>query len=691
MRWGCSRKLLFDMIDIDEIDGGLRVVDAAKNEMEIEIDGWEPGGEELEIDRPVDERISGAARRLIIPGSTITVQSARKAKWRTLSYDDYRDIPPDEHLVQIDGKMHVFLRVNSGFSIRSDQKSNRVTVEFSSTTSLSFGFRSHDKFPSEIIRVPPSPEGVAGALTTLGLYHRTETPDRSYPSMRLHPPSIEVTDEVSIDEIGPTPQRPIQLRLPNRLSVLYSASPLAYYLGASVTVDDDIEPTLIIDTTEHPFAGLENFSEDVVDLLARVFYLDCLVRNAGPYEFDLQEMPLLKRLPIDPDAMYSQPMDERLTEYLSTPYELISSALPEWPLAISMKPTLENLPAIPHLANQLSLIFPPHARTLDEHALLDKSLGDFYRSTVDDDPPRISQTNVLLEPASEHGTVKGWIADGTTVDAFNCPPEAFSNRLEYLGQDPPFTAAVILNDGSMGSEYTEVVSVYEDRSMSDSIDLDVKRYLSTKELASVFRDGYDFIHYIGHCDPEGLRCQDGNLSMANISDNNVQSFFLNACRSFEEGIELIENGSVAGAVTIGDVLDEQAKKVGKTLAEMISRGYSLIQSVNFSRGKAIMNRHYTVVGDGMFKPTSSNGEPKPIVYASAIEDGRFRLNWQHRSPEIHGGVFQARKTTKPVLIGKKDEDFLFPKEFESYLDRVDYPIIYEDSFYWPDELLEELT
>ena len=38
------------MIDVEEIDGGLRVVDVGKNELEVGLEDWVPGGEGPPID-----------------------------------------------------------------------------------------------------------------------------------------------------------------------------------------------------------------------------------------------------------------------------------------------------------------------------------------------------------------------------------------------------------------------------------------------------------------------------------------------------------------------------------------------------------------------------------------------------------------------------------------------------------------
>jgi len=509
--------------------------------------------------------------------------------------------------------------------------------------------------------------------------------------MRAHPPLLEVSDDVSIDdELGSNPDQNLVIQIPRSLESLFAVAPLSYYLGASIRVSHDVTPVIKFDSLVYQFPGANTFAEEVAAIMTRVFYLDCLVRNAGPYGFEIHELDLLDRLPLDTERLYGLSMSKRLKAYLDVPFDDVAECFPEWPLAVSMDSKVDNIPALPHLLDRLSLIFPPESKPIDERTIVERSLNDFRRSSTNDRCNTDDHRTEKIVPELRYGNVHGWMADGLPVDAFKCPPEAFSNRLDYLDQSHPFSVAVILNDVDMDAEFSKVVTTYQSRADTFSIDVDVMYKLCTDELATLFRSSYDFVHYIGHCDPEGLRCHDGHLSVSDIPEVSVQSFFLNACRSYEEGLDLIRRGSVAGAVTIGDVLDEQARKVGTTFARLMGRGYSIEQSLRLSRARAIMNRQYGVVGDGTHVLTQGISSPPPILSLKKTTGGHYLLSSNCNSPNFHGSIYRLKTAPKPLILGNQTPHAVTERELKAVLRESEEPVIYNDKLYWSDELLEEL-
>ncbi|HET7324020.1 MAG TPA: hypothetical protein VFJ06_06795, partial [Halococcus sp.] len=78
----------------------------------------------------------------------------------------------------------------------------------------------------------------------------------------------------------------------------------------------------------------------------------------------------------------------------------------------------------------------------------------------------------------------------------------------------------------------------------------------------------------------------------------VDAFLLNACQSYQQGMSLIESGSIGGIVTLTDVLNCEAVKMGRTLARLLNCGFPLRAALEVARGESIMGDHYLVVGDG---------------------------------------------------------------------------------------------
>ncbi len=98
----------------------------------------------------------------------------------------------------------------------------------------------------------------------------------------------------------------------------------------------------------------------------------------------------------------------------------------------------------------------------------------------------------------------------------------------------------------MDGELEEVAQVYENTDRMTTMHHSV----TVDELARIFEAEEDFVHFIGHCEVGGLKCQDGTLDIESLSSVGVRTFFLNACGSYRQGQALIERGSVAGAVTL---------------------------------------------------------------------------------------------------------------------------------------------
>jgi len=73
---------------------------------------------------------------------------------------------------------------------------------------------------------------------------------------------------------------------------------------------------------------MPDLERDVERLLRKTFFLDCLVRNAGPYATTLSELSLLEALEIDAETLYEASPQDRLATYLDVPYAAIKHRLP---------------------------------------------------------------------------------------------------------------------------------------------------------------------------------------------------------------------------------------------------------------------------------------------------------------------------------------------------------------------------
>ncbi|MFC3476919.1 hypothetical protein [Halobacterium litoreum] len=539
--------------------------------------------------------------------------------------------------------------------------------------------------PSATVTIPKTLDGVATALEHAAAAHRTTTPDRATQSMRAHPPSFAFGDAVDVPAsvADATPETGIELVVPRSLRALFVTAPLAYYLGADVAVEANVTPRL-----RAPDVGVslafDALTADVPETLARVFWLDCVARSAGPNgDPRLAERDALADLEFDPRAAYDASPDERLRRYLDVPFDRVADRFPEWPLAMHAAPNLGHVRVLPFLLDRLAFVFPPETATLEKQELVSRSLDDFYRGA-----PGPVATVEMLKPKARPGRTQGWLADGAPIDVFKTHPAAYRNHLRYLRRDDDeMSVAVVLNDDSMAGEHDAVADIYAARAQSFPMDVSLHEGLTRDELAGVFESHHEFVHYIGHCEVDGLRCADGHLALADLDETNVETFFLNACGSYYEGLDLVKRGSVAGAVTFRKVLDEQAAKVGTAFARLLVNGFPIETALRLARRRIRMGKDYAVVGDGTQTLSRTDEGDARVAYLTSQPDGDYRVSWRHLAGSGHGDHYEldGGLADRPRLCGNPAEFTASAADAAAFLDGTDQPAVVDGTFYWADE------
>ncbi|WP_435175094.1 hypothetical protein [Halorussus sp. AFM4] len=695
------------MIEWEETSSGLRVFDRTKTEVSIETDAWTPVEDGYDIDRPLDETVSGRVSELRLPPALVKATELETGEEYTHGGDaDPLDLPPGEYLLNLSLNVKTYLRFSGAATIAKTPDYNELHVSFPDPVPVTFGFRSHHEEPVDTVTVPPTPAGVATAVTHLSSSHKVTGPDRSYPTLRGHPPRIDLGDETDVPDrvrderfdVG------IELVVPDSVEYAFVAAPLAYYLQAELRVEDRRRPVLRAPESgvDRRFGSLPRFQHEAAALLRRTFFMDCLVRNAGEYSWDLAELSLLDDVDVDAAATYAASPAEQLATYLDAPYERIDDDLPEWHLAMHVTPRAENAASLPYFLDKLSLVYLPESTDLEKDELLNKSIDDFYRADPDrTGSPRPSPAAGLVRkgpgpvrsvdrrnPVLHEGQVNGWLAEGVPIDVFKAVPDAYENRFDYFDRDGgDIDVTVVLNDEEMVDEHETVAGIYEERAERLPIDVTVHEHLSKAELADVLESPHDFVHYIGHCEEGGLRCRDGNLAVADLDRSRVQTFFLNACGSYYEGRDLIEKGSVAGAVTFTKVLNKQAAKVGVAFSQLLINGYDIAHAIQLARRRIMMGKDYAVVGDGTHQLTQCDNR-YPIT-ATLEEDGDdYRVEYTTLSMPNIGGVYQVYRDgdEKPRLHGNESAFTLDEPELLSHLERAKAPFVYDGDLFWSEEL-----
>lgn len=677
------------MIEVGSTETGVRAVDSAKTSIEVTADDWATVEEGVSLPRPTDATIAGEASSLQFPPVFVVAEQLDgEESFELGSKVGPIDLPPAEYIVRVDGNVLTYVRF-SGPARLEKPGYERAVLSFPTAVPVTLGFRSRVQSPPETITVPGTPAGVAIALSYLPAGHRTTTPDRSFPTMRGHPPLIEIGDETNIPDVVAERRESgdIELTLPPRFEYLIPAASLSHYLGATVRVEPGTTPLLQISDRTHELSPLPEFQYECASLLRRVFMLDCLVRNAGPYGTELEEVAHLQTLGVDAAALYDQSIATRLDAYLDAPFERVTDALPDWHLSMYIEPTTEHVEVLPYLLADIPNVFLPVAKPLSGNERLTSSLDDFYRqrdSTVSVD---------LVKPTLGPGRVHGWLAEGAPIDVFKAVPSAYENRFKYLRRAAdPISVVAVLNDHDMSDEHAEAARIYRQRASDLDLDITVREHLSTDELAQVFETPHDLVHYIGHCEESGLRCRDGHLSISSLTESQAQIFFLNACGSFHEGVELVKQGSVAGAVTFNKVLDSHAARVGTAFARLLMNGFSIERALRLSRRRIMMGKDYTVVGDGTHILTQSENYVPAEAELTQLDENSFNLKYEVFSTAAHGGYYQPYlpNNEQSHLIGHSTEHRLARAPLNRFLRMADTPVVYNGDIHWSAELATEL-
>ncbi|AGN02640.1 hypothetical protein L593_13505 [Salinarchaeum sp. Harcht-Bsk1] len=728
------------MLEWEATESGFRVHDSAGAECSVggsQLEFTEP---ERELPRPVDITLDCLTTELTLPGAVVYLISLTSGETEELpGTTEPKAMPEGEYLVDVDAEVKTYLRLTGPFTLCRTADYDGVVLSVPARRRITLGFRSRNRKPTAELTIPPTPEGVATALTYSSAAHKTTGTDRSYPTLRGHPPLLEIADETADVEVPSAIREArddtgIELLAPNAVESLLVLAPLAYYIGADVQVGNVASPILRAPDADvaHELPAMPDLERDATRLLRKVFFLDCLVRNAGPYDTELAEASLLDALGVDAETLYAASPADRLAAYLDVPYGAIEQRLPDWHCSTYVEPDRDGLRALPFLLDRMSLIYMPRTSELEGSELVERSLDDFYRGRSPEDYRSISSRsprNVdtesaereeahgarsgdrtatsgdsdvrsagdvasvdVLKPELRGGRIHGWLAEGTPIDVFNCLPEAFEHRIDALDRaGDGIDIAVVRNDAAMEVEHADVADIYRTRGADVSIDVSVHERLSTTELARLFEAEYDFAHYIGHCETGGFRCPDGHLSASSLTGCGLQTFFLNACGSYHEGVDLVRQGAVAGAVTFSQVLNDHAVSVGSTFAKLLVHGFGFERALQLARRRIMMGKDYAVVGDGTHSLAQSENRLPATVELESVEAG-FLLTYDQFSSR-HAGAFYRPylgEDRYAYLCGNESDHVLDRSAVAAFLERAALPVIYDGDVYWSDDLADRI-
>lgn len=704
------------MISFDRLEGatGVAVVDPVeRRRYELRTpDPVNPTGTDTdELPFPVDAAAAVETSRLTVPLTNAFVRGADGEPVADVRPGTTIQLPASTYDVEVNAPIKVYLQASGPLGI--DAERERVRFEFDDARRVVVGARSYHQRPAATITVPAEPAGLLAALPYLGSALKATSCERSYPTLRGHPPLLDVGEALAVPDELEAPATGVRLELPAEYRTLYVAAPLAYYLGADVRAAR--EPRLVTDHGfEYALDGPAGFETTVERTLKQVFFLDCLTRTEGLYRVDLHERTALEGdLDLSFETLYGRALGRQLEAYLSVPYDVVRPHLPTWALTAHLPTTAAYAEALPYVLDDLGVVRTTDARDVGSAGARMQTIEEFMRGppgvldgqdggasrrggdpvlpdggeqagdeslTRGDDEPR------FVRPRTTGSLEEAWFGEGLPIDATKATLSALRNRHPRDPRDGPVEVAVVCNNDEMLAEGDVVERTYGSRE-SLPFDVTIHEELAVAELAELLASDLEFLHYVGHIDGDGFECADGSLDAATVDAVGVRSFLLNACQSYRQGLALVEAGSVGGVVTLEDVVNSGAVTVGRAIARLLDLGFPLRGALEIARSQSVVGGHYIVVGDGNVDIAQDENGMPILCDVARVGDGAYELSVTAYLPR-EGGMgslafpYVAGNDTHFLAPGRLQTFRVTAAELRTFFRRHRFPVRFEGELLW---------
>ncbi|KTG08248.1 hypothetical protein [Haloferax profundi] len=646
--------------------------------------------DETRFSLPADAAVSIDTDRVDLSVNLVVcVRDESGSMLAKIDHQETEQFGPGTYSVELFGPVKTYLRLEGPFRIEKPPMATGISLD--EKQDVLVGARSSHENPAATITTTDDPFDVMKAVSALSSALKTTSVERSYPTLRGHPPLLERGDELVIPDGIEAPDTGVRLELPPTLEHIFVATPLAYYLGAKVVPGET--PRLVTDSGfVHEFDGPNGFEGSVARTLKQTFFLDCVVRTEGIYDIDLHERQAIEsRLNLDVESLYEAPLGEQLEQYLGTPYEHIADLVPEWKLTTHVAPQPDNIELLPFVTNDLAVVRTPSGSEVPHSEVQATAVDDFLRDDIVRSAGTVSSGDTYVQPSSSNSVEQAWVSDGTPVGASKMTTTAYQNRLQREPTTGDIEITVICNDQEMLAETDIVDDVYGSRD-GISFEVDAHYNLSRSELRDVLAEPTDFLHYIGHIDDDGFQCRDGKVDAETVEDVGTAAFLLNACRSYDQGLALVEAGAIGGIVTFSEVINSHAVGVGRTLAQLLNRGFPLQISLDVVRTDSDIAHQYGVVGDGGISVVQTESGVAVFCEVERQRQNLFEMSY-HAYHTSRSGIGSLIMPILPGLTqyhlssGDLSGINLTEEELRDFLALEDIPVVFDGNVYWDDEFI----
>jgi hypothetical protein len=596
--------------------------------------------------------------------------------------------PVDEAVLEVySAPMKLYLRLPGGF--RVDGEDGGLRFRFEEPRAVTVAARSFRSEPAGTVTAGPSVDSEMRAVSTLGSALGTTTPDRAWPTLRGHPPLLEAGASESIPDAIQRPDVDVTLHLPRDREHLYLAAPLAYYLAARV-VPTAGRPRLEAAGTTRV---LEDVQSDLNTLLRRVFLLDTLADSGGAYAHDLACHDAVRGAidgDVDWERLYGMPPGERTAAYLAPRFDPVveRDLLPSWHVTTDVAPRRASLGTLPFVAQDLSLVRTAESVTEGAPPETPEAIAAFMRTGGDHGEPLD-----IVQPPPADTPEHQWVGETPAWETTHLDERALRRRATGSppgAEDHVTSVRLVCNDPAMSDEFVE--EIYGLRDLLD-YDITAQYDLTADELAAAFRRDDDLLHYIGHVEGErGLQCaEDGWLDLRSLDDVRVDTFVLNACRSYEQGQALLDAGAYAGVVTLRSVDNALATRIGQQLARLLDTGLRFRSALSIIQSFVPASHRYVVLGAGGHQLVQSESGCPLSASVSVRDDDEFELSLSYHPTRSYG----VGSLVKPVLPPANDHHLgvatvgpwrVDGETLAAFCEREQLPVDFEGELLWTSEL-----
>jgi hypothetical protein len=611
----------------------------------------------------------------------------------------------------------VKLYVGARDSLRTWVEDGTRVVATDGGGTLRVGIRSRHEYPEATVTTDPSPRSLMRAVSCLGSALKTDSPERSWPTLRGFPPFVDVVDERD----GPHFDDPANLERTTGASdvhvevyptyeAIFGVASLAYYLAAPVVpLPRDARQRvaspgrLVVGDETYSLGTGSAHHERVTQVLQQVFTLDCITRTEGLYPIELHSRNEAdaRGLDLDYAALYDDPLVERLQSYLAVPWSSVADLVPRWKLTADVAPDPGHAEFLPFLVHELAEIRRPTRSDEDATPEPDESVDDFFRGPAtgtlrgtvregqSSDPAAGTVDDVPLVTTRPSESIQQlWIADGVPTGAAKPSLAAAERRLDARPSGD-VRVAVVVNDDEMREE-AAVRDLYGLRDLV-SFDVEIHDQLTTDELEAQLAVDRDFVHYIGHVDERGLQCADGWLDARTLDSVGTRAFVLNACQSYEQGMALVEKGAIGGVVTLQVVPNGPAAQVGRTLANLLNAGFALGDALDIVGDETITGQQYIAVGDPLVSVAGGKAINPLMAEIRKQDSERYSIS-VHNYPSAVSSLGSITtphigdNTCQYLSSGFLDEFTADADELSEFLTLERFPVDVDGRIHWSDWL-----